>query len=287
MDEIMKVVQKELLGTTVENLTNKNVQNLLMRAAQDMPMKRPVHFDICITMNGVVVVANHYDQNSFKNVFDDTYQLKQTMVGNFQEITYDTLYEMQVPTDMGLQGVLSTKMPQLWSLKFNNVRTEVKKPSMNVKLDVDARVWRHGEYVMSIYNPIVDVWHSVRRATVQDVVLPVQMNVGYNHEAKSLKITMPRLPVNKLSVTGMRFYAKNLVTITEDEQDILKTSCATCQHHTVVTTGEKKNHHVAVDSKDMGLRYSMSIFNCENEVTPTTDVEEWHRVLSAEHKNTW
>ncbi|XP_011873296.1 PREDICTED: uncharacterized protein LOC105565058 isoform X2 [Vollenhovia emeryi] len=287
LDEIMKVIKKELIGTTVENLTNKNVQNILIRAAQDMPMRRPVHIDICITLNGVVAVVNHYDQNTFKNMFDDIYQLKQTMVGNFQEITYDTLYEMQVPTDIGLQAVLSTRMPQLWSLKFNNVRTEVKMPSVNMKLDVDARVWRHGEYAMSVYNPIVDVWHSIRRATVQDVAMPVQMSIGYNHEAKSLKITMPRLPVNKLSITGIRFYAKNLVTITEDEQDILKTCCATCHHHTVVTTGEKKHHHVTVDSKDLGLKYSTSIFDCENEVTPVTNAEEWHRVLSTEHKNTW
>ncbi|XP_011644827.2 uncharacterized protein LOC105431979 [Pogonomyrmex barbatus] len=287
MDEIMKVIKKELVGTTVENLNNKNVQNILILAAQDMPVKRPIHVDICITLNGQVIVANHYDQNTFKNVFDDTFQLKQTMVGNFQEIMYDTLYEMQVPTDMGLQGVFSTKMPQLWSLKFNNVRTEVKKPSVNMNLNVDARIWRHGEYVMSIYNPIVDVWHSIRRATVQDVALPVEMSVGYNHEAKSLKITMPRLPVTKVSNTGIRSYAKNLVTITEDEQDILKTCCATCHHHTVVTTGEKKNHHVVVDSKDMGLKYTMSVFDCENRITPVTDAQEWQRMLSAEHKNTW
>lgn len=283
----MQVVKNELVGTTVDDLTNKNVQNILIRAAQDMPVKRPIHVDIAITLNGVVVFVNHYDHNSFRNMFNDIYQLKQTMVGNFQDITYETNYEMQVPTDMGLQAVLSTKRPQVLSLKFNNVHSEVKKPSVSMKFDVDARVWRHGEYVMSIYNPIVDVWHSVRRATVQDIALPVQMSVGYNHEAKSLKITVPRLPVNKLSYTGIRSYAKNLVTITEDEQDVLKTSCATCHHHTVVTTGEKKNHHVAVDSKDVGLRYSMSVFDCENEVTPVTNAVEWQRVLSAGHKNTW
>ncbi|XP_018358999.1 PREDICTED: uncharacterized protein LOC108758502 [Trachymyrmex cornetzi] len=288
LDEIMKVVKKELIGTSVNNLTNKNVQNILIRAAQDMPMKKPVHLDICITLNGLVVLFNHYDQNTFKNMFDDAYQaLKQTVVGNIQEILYDTLYEVQVPTDMGLQGVFNTKMPQLWSFKFNNVQNELKKPSMNLKLDVDTRIWRHGEYVMSIYNPIVDVWHSVRRATVQDIILPMQMSIGYNHEAKSLKITLPRLPVTKQSITGIRSYSKNLVTITEDEQDVLKTCCADCLHHTVVTTGEKKNRHVTMDSKDVGLKYSMSVFDCENEITQMTNAEEWQRVFSAEHKNTW
>ncbi|XP_072766849.1 larval-specific very high density lipoprotein [Anoplolepis gracilipes] len=287
LDEIMKVVKKELMGTAVENLTNKNVQNVLMRAAQDMSVKKPVHVDICITLNGHVIVVHHYDENTFSKVIDDTSQIKQTMVGNFQGVIYDTLYEIQVPIDVGLQGVFTTKMPHLLSVKFNNIHTEVKKPSVNIKAEVDARFWRHGEYVMSVYNPIADVWHSVRRATTQDIALPIEMNFGYNHETKSVKVTMPRLPVTKLSHTGVRYYAKNLVTITEDEHDILKTCCATCQHHTVVSTGEKMNHHVAVDSKDMGLKYSMSIFDCENNVTPTTNIQEWHRVMSPEHKNTW
>lgn len=281
------MVKKELFGTAVENLNNKNVQNILLSAAQDMPMKRTLHVDICITVNDLVVVVHHFDQNTFKSLLDEMYQIKQMMTINFQEIIYDTLYEMQVPTDMGLQGVFSTKMPHLMSLRFNNIRTEVKKPSVNLKFDIDTRIWRHGEYAMSVYNPMVDVWHSVRRATVQDIALPVHMSVGYNPEAKSLKITMPRLPVNKLSITGIRSYVKNLVTIIQDEQDILKTCCATCHHHTVVTTGEKKNHHVTVDSKDVGLKYSMSIFDCENKMTPVTNNQEWHRVLGTEHKNTW
>jgi len=260
----MKVVKKALIGTTVENVNNKNIQNILMRAAQDMPTKKPIHIDVCITLNGRVIIANHYDQNTYKNVLDDTLQLKQMMNGNTQEVVYDTLYEMQVPTDMGLQAVLSTKIPQLWSVKFNNIHNDVKKPSVSMKLNVDTRVWKHGEYIMSIYNPVVDVWHSIRRATVQDVAVPVEMSVGYNHETKSLKITMPRLPATKLSHTGIRFYAKNLVTITEDEQDVLKICCATCHHHTIVATGEKRNYHVAVDSKEMGLKYSMTVFDCEN-----------------------
>ncbi|XP_070169151.1 larval-specific very high density lipoprotein [Polyergus mexicanus] len=287
LDDIMKIVKKTLMGTTVENLTNKNVQNILIRAAQDMPVKKPIQIDICITLNNHAIVAKHYDQNTFKNLFDDIFQMKQTMVSNFQEIIYDTLYEMQVPIDMGLQGVFTTKMPQLMSLKFNNIHTEVKKPSVNMKAEIDARIWRHGEYIMSIYNPIADVWHSVRRATVQDIAVPIVMNFDYNHETKNLKVTMPRLPITKLSYTGIRYHAKNLVTITEDEQDILKTCCATCHHYTVVSTGEKINYHVAVDSKDMGLKYSMSIFDCENKVTPTTNIEEWHRAMSPEHKNTW
>lgn len=279
------------MGSTVENFSDKHVEEIFIHAKHNIPVKKqirkPVQIDICITLNGHVISANHYDQNTFRNMFTDIFQLKQIMVGNFQEIIYDTFYEMQVPIDMGLQGVFTTKMPYLFSLKFNNIHNEIRKLSVNMKAEVDTRIWRHGEYAMSIYNPIADVWHSIRRTTVQDVALPIEMNISYNHEMKSLKITMPRLPVTKLSYTGIRYHAKNLVTITEDEQDILKTCCATCHHHTVVHTGEKMNHHVAVDSKDVGLKYSMSVFDCENKITPAINVQEWHRAMSPEHKNTW
>lgn len=291
MDEIMKIVQKELMGTSIKNLSNKNVQNILSRAAYDMPAKKNIHVDICVTLHGHVVFANHYDQTHISKLPEELLQVVKQMVGNYQDITYDTFYEMQVPTDMGLQAVLSTKMPSLWSLRFNNARTETQNPSLNTKIEtnikIDTRMWRHGEYVMSVYNPIVDVWHSIRKATTQDISLPMDMNIGYNHEAKSIKISLPRLPATKLSHSGMQHHTKNLVTITEDEQDMLKRCCATCQHHAVVTTGEKKVFQSSVDSKDTGLKFSAWTFDCDSDVTLVTNIAEWHRTFSSWYKNTW
>ncbi|XP_025152987.1 uncharacterized protein LOC105191299 isoform X2 [Harpegnathos saltator] len=286
VDEIMKILKKELLGGKIENLTNRNVQNILNRAAHDMPVKKNIHVDICITLHGHVIIANHYDRTHISKLPEELLHAVKQAVGNLQYIDYDTLFEMQVPTDMGLQAVFSTKMPHLWSLRFNNVHTDTQNPSINMKFEVDSRLWRHGEYVMSVYNPIVDVWHSIRKSTTQDVALPLEMSISYNHEAKSIKISMPRLPATKLSYSGMRYHAKNLVTITEDEQDVLKKCCSNCQHHTVVTTGEKKIHHFAVDSRDIGLKYITSIFDCESGVTPTSNAKEFERAFSPEHKNT-
>uniref|UniRef100_A0A348G627 Very high density protein 1 n=1 Tax=Odontomachus monticola TaxID=613454 RepID=A0A348G627_ODOMO len=286
MDEIMKIVKKELMGIKIENLTNKNVLNILSRAALDMPKKNAIHVDICITQHGHVIFAGHYDQTHITKLPEELLPfMKQTFL-NYQEITYHTLYEMQVPTDMGLQAVLGTRMPHMLSLRYNDL-TDVNSPSPNHKFEFDLRLWRHGEYAMSIYNPIADVWHSIRRSTTRDIAWPLEMNVGFNHEAKSLKINIPRLPVTKLSYSGIRHHAKNLVTITEDEQDVLKECCSTCHHHTVVTTGEKKNYHSAVDSKDTGLKYSTSIFDCDSNVTPVTNAEEWQRAFSPEYKSTW
>lgn len=287
IDEIMKIVKKELMGTAVENLTNKNVQNILNRAAHDMPTKQKIHVDLCLTLNGHVFMAEHYDHTEITKIPEDLLLFVKQTTGNFQDVMYDTFYEMQVPTDMGLQAVLSTKMPFVLSWRYNSVRTDTHIPSLNTKIEIDTRLWKHGEYVMSIYNPIVDVWHSIRRATTQDLVLPVEMNISYNNEAKSLKISWPRLPATKLSHGGMRHHAKNLVTITQDEQDMLKGCCSTCQHHTVVTTGKKKVYSTTADSKDFGLKYSSMTYDCDSEVTWGTNTEEWQRAMSPEHKNTW
>lgn len=270
-----------------ENITNENVQKVLNLIAQsNVPSNKDIFIDFCTTLNGQVVVVNHYDHKTIKQLPIDLLFDIQTKINNNQEITYNTFYEMQVPTDMGLQAVFSTKMPCLFSIRVNDFHTDTDKESVNVKFEADTRIWRHGEYAMSIHNPIVDVWHSIRRATTQDIALPMKMYFSFHKETNTFRMTVWRYSTAKPLHVGIRNYAKTLVTITEDEQDILKTCCSTCQHHAVVTTGEKKNYHVATDSKDLGLKYSESIFDCESKVTPMTDVLEWHRALSPEHKNT-
>lgn len=288
MDEAVNLVKKELFGRSVEGLSNKNVQNVLVHAAKDMPAQKSVQVDIRVTLNDHVIIANHYDKDNFVNVMHDVLQdvlnIKQTIFGNYQEVVYSNLYEMQVPTDIGMQAVLGTKIPQLWSVKFNEIVTDVKKPSVNVKIAVDTRVWKHGGYVMSIYNPIADVWHAIRRSITEDVALPVETIISYNQDSKSLKINMPRLPMNKLSHVGVRHFAKNLVTVEHDEKNILKPCC---HHYTVATTGNKKTYHEVMNLKDIGLEYLTMIYGCENGITSESDKVEWQRDLSPEHKTAW
>ncbi|KAK2584789.1 hypothetical protein KPH14_007107 [Odynerus spinipes] len=291
LDDIMNIVKEQLLGNVMDVIQNENIRNLLINAAKDMPVKKEIHLDICITMNGQVVQAIHYDKNDWMKVFDVLKDWKKVIADvniNTQKVIFDTFYEMHVPTDMGLPAVLGTKIPTMMSFTLNSLLSEAKMP-LNLNLKMDARVWQHGEYAMSIYNPIVDVWHSIRKVMSHDFVLPIDMIIGYNHEMTSLKVTFPRLPVNKLSIGGARTHAKNYVTVTEDETDVLKKSCATCHHHEVVTKGtaHKKYYQNAFDSKDTGLQYSMSIFDCESEVTPVSRMTEWIQALSDDHKNTW
>ncbi|KAG7189215.1 hypothetical protein KM043_008778 [Ampulex compressa] len=292
LTQIIGMINKDVLfGGAVEAVINENVKNVLNRAAQDMPRKEDIHIDVCVTMNGHVILMNHYDKNNWQTIFDDVKQWQKHITDaklNWQNVVYENLYEMQVPTDLGLPAVLATRIPHLTSLKLNTVLAETKVP-LNLKVDADVRVWRHGEHVMSIYNPIADVWHAIRRVTVQDVAWPVKLNIGYNHEAKSLKVSLPRLPVSKFSIGGMLTRSKNYVTITEDEADMLKKSCDTCHHHEVVTDRStvKKHYQSTIESKDTGLQLHTNMFDCEKDVTPVTRIMEWLNVLSAEHKNTW
>ncbi|XP_014607084.1 PREDICTED: uncharacterized protein LOC106788397 [Polistes canadensis] len=291
-NEVMKMITDLLTDFKItENITNENVKNIFKKVAKNMPLNQDINVDLTITNNDQVVQILHLENNNLIKLFDKIKDFKNILSNadlNIQNVLYDTFYEMHVPTDMGLQAVLSTRIPLMTSAKLNTHLTE-NKAIVNLGLKLDARLWRHGEYFMSIYNPIVDIWQSIRRVTSNDIALPIDMNIAYNANMSSLTLTSPRLPVNKYSISGILTHVKNYVTITDDDNDELKKSCATCHHHEVVTKGteHKKYYQSAYDSKDTGLKYSMSIFDCESTVTPVTKWADWIKAMSSENKNTW
>ncbi|XP_015176309.1 PREDICTED: vitellogenin-6-like [Polistes dominula] len=290
--EVMKMVTQLLPNIKIAgNIANENVKNILKKVAKDMPLDHDINVDLTITINDQVVQTLHLDKNNVVSVFDKIENVESILSNanmNIQNVLYDTFYEMQVPTDMGLQAVLSTRIPVMSSAQIN---THITKDNaiLNLGLKLDARLWRHGEYFMSIYNPIADVWQSIRRVTSNDIAVPLDINIVYNKEMSSLTVTSQRLPVNKYSISGLLTHVKNYVTITDDDNDELKKSCATCHHHEVVTKGteHKKNYQSTYDSEDAGLQYSMSIFDCESTITPTTQKANWIKAMSSENKNTW
>lgn len=277
-------------------LTNSNVLQVLRKAARDMPVPKDLLVDVVITYKGRVVLANHYTEGSWTKLYEDLLHHAATTVKrdpttskihgsrNVQHITYDNLYEKQVTSDMGLPVVLETRIPIVTSL-----RTNYNASSHGTDLEFDTRIWRHGDYSMSIYNPMADVWHAVRRSTATDISIPIRASFSYNKETKNARISLPRLPANGLSITGARTHSKDCVTVNEDDIEALQRSCPTCNHQEDVSLGEsaKKSYRNSVDSKDTGLQYSMEIFDCENGVTPVTLAEEGHRAFSSERKNDW
>lgn len=282
------MINRQLGGNVMKIINDKNVLNVLKKAAEDMPVRENIYIDLAITVNDQVIQTTHLDQNNWMTVFDKVKDWKNIISNvnvNVQGVIYNTLYEMYVPTDMGLQAVLTTKMPTLASVKVNTVPI-IDNALLNMDLKLDTRLWEHGEYVMSIYNPVVDVWHSIRRVTSHDVELPFAMNIVYDQITSNLKLTFK---VNEFLNSGARTYVKNYVTITEDEENKLMTSCPTCEDYAVVTLGDshKKVFKNIYDLMNTGFQYFTSTYDCESNITPITKEVEWVQAFSSENKNTW
>lgn len=284
----MNTINRQLGGNVMNVINDKNVLNVLKKAAEDMPVKENIYIDLAITVNDQVIQTIHLDQNNWMTVFDKIKDWKNIISNvnvNVQGVIYNTFYEMYVPTDMGLQAVLTTKMPILASAKVNTVPI-IDNVHLNMDLKLDARLWEHGEYAMSIYNPVVDVWHSIRRVSSNEVELPFATNIVYNHVTSNLKLTFK---VNEFLNFGTRTYVKNYVTITEDQENKLMTSCPTCENYGTVTLGDshKKIFKNTYDLMNTGLQYFTSIYDCESNITPITKEVEWVQAFSSENKNTW
>ena len=274
------------------SLTNAHVLSVLQRAAQNANLSTELIVDLILMSNGNVVLANNYKSDAIVKMLSDVSRylinIKDSLIINTQHIKYDHLYEKQVTSDMGLPVVLENRVPVLTSLKFNNVLSKDSDP-MTMNLELSAKIWRHGDYSITIYNPMADVWHAIRRATATDIAIPLNANIIYNPETQNLKMTFPNLPATKLSIAGVVTHAKDCVTVNEDDTEALKKSCPTCQNQVVVSRGivEKKVHQSTFDSKDTGLKLSAAVFDCENGVTPQTLNAEFHRAIFSDRKNDW
>ncbi|XP_015589014.1 uncharacterized protein LOC107264834 [Cephus cinctus] len=287
LDHIIRTLMMENVSLK-HILTNENVLQLLIKAAQDMPPLQNIHIELCVLAYDRIVACNYYDENTINNVESITnlqelfkwFQVTENI--NMQQIVYDTLYEMQVPTDIGLPAVLGTRIPNLMSIRWH-VDTQV-----NFKIEGIIQTWRHGVHSMSIYNPIVDVWHTVQRVYSHDVAIPIDMEIELNLETYSLKVLLPRLPATKYSISGMLIHAKNYVSVVEDENDVLKTSCPTCHHHEIVTRGtaHKRYYQYNTDTKELGLQFTASVFDCETGVPLSDRIHNALRRINQEI-NSW
>ncbi|XP_017887185.1 uncharacterized protein LOC108629205 [Ceratina calcarata] len=291
LDKVVKTTKHEVLGKAIKAIKNESVKNILTKVALDMPQTKDIDINVMFTMNNNVVSMFHSDKNNWLQILDEIKQWRRFLTQymnniNWQTVLYHNHFEMHIPTDLGVPAVFASKVPSFDSVKGNVVLSEDKN-LLGLKIKVKYQCWIHAEYMMSIYNPIADTWHSIRRASSQDVALPIDLNIGYNQDTKNLKITLPRLPVSDFSVAGIAIYAKNYVTITGDETDQLRSSCASCRHHEMVTGNiNSKTYENVIDSKDTGLRLTMAVHNCESHVTPVSPVVEWLKVLSDQHKST-
>ncbi|KAK0159183.1 hypothetical protein PV328_010101 [Microctonus aethiopoides] len=287
-DDIFRTFM-EKRSIVMGKLNDEKVLNILKQAASDMPTMKKMHVDLIIMRKGRVVSANHFDEKSLHILYQTVGQLFETMATEAkimkQHVIYTNLYEQQIISEMGLPVVIGTRLPQVASLNFNFTSDRM---LSSPRLNVDLKLWRHGDYYMSIYNPLMDVWHSIKRSTAIDVSLPIRLIGNLNNGV--MKLTLPLLPAEKQETTvGMKIHTKDITTVTEDETNTLKSACPTCQYHEIVTKGVavRKYHVDTFDSRDVGLEFSSSIFDCENDIDNAYLKKEFLRSVVYDHKNSW
>ncbi|XP_076167067.1 larval-specific very high density lipoprotein [Ptiloglossa arizonensis] len=287
MPEIIRSLKGEVLGKTVKTINKQNVKNLITEAAKSAPIDKPVKMYMILTgLNDNVVAVLHYNKDTWRRFFDELNWWKQCMTDhnkhvNWQNVFYQENYEMHVPTDFGVPAVLATKMPMVDSLKL---KTICSKEDNVVKVQLMARYqeWKHGEYFMSIYNPLADTWHAVRRTETRDVVLPLDLTIAYNSVLKNLMVTTSRRLLTDYSTVGLLTQARTYVTVMEDETGVLASCCPHCSHvQNVTTVINNKPHEVDVHSRDLALRYYWGIYNCDRHVTPLP-LAGWVEAITAD-----
>lgn len=279
MSEIVKDIDENVFGNVVQAIKNDNVKNVLISAAKVMPKIKDVNVNVILTMNDNVVSIFHCTKNNWQKILNELKQWKKLIteymgVINWQTVLYHDHYEMHVPTDLGVPAILGTKIPSLFSL-VGSFEVSEDKNLLILKPKIKYQQWMHGEHTMSIYNPVVDVWHSVHKTSSFDIVTPCEMSIGWNWKTKSLKVTWPRLPVSDFSVAGISIHGKNYITVLNDEHDLLKKFCSTCHHYEVVTNNVNlKTYENTFDSKDIGTRFKMQ-YHCDSDFIPVSFVDEW------------
>ncbi|KAG8034766.1 hypothetical protein G9C98_007842 [Cotesia typhae] len=246
--------------TKLFSITDKNILNILKKAAESIAPVKKMHVDAVLIIYGRAISAFHINEDLIGDFVGLTYRsLLKMWNNNVSGVKYQNIYEQTVISEMGLPVILETKTPTVYSIKLIHGST----PQGSLKVGIDAKLWHHQDYAMSIYNPLVNIWHSIRRSSVLNANLPVQFIFGLDFEPKILKLQYPILDAEELSILGIMTHTKDITVVTDNEDNVLETACPNC------------------------TKASAGIFDCENEITPVLINKEWVRALFKERKNSW
>ncbi|XP_046735154.1 uncharacterized protein LOC124404802 [Diprion similis] len=250
----------------------EKIEALLRRASKDMPHNKPIHIEVMVMVQGRTVLVRYYDEDTFsgKPELMRLLSMAQDMKLGLQDITFDELYAMHLPNDLGLPTLFYNKIPHVMALQ-GKVEPFDDSSLIAVKVEAVLRDWRDGYYSMEVYNPIVDTWHAVRRVTAFEISVPFAMSIGLILETGSLKLIFPRLPLTQYSVTGVRLDVRNYVLVMGAEEGILHQHCPTCHATELVSKGptyRKNTTLINYDSIDTGLSFSVQEYDCERDVAP-------------------
>lgn len=263
------MASRTAFGAANLQVDQKDVHTLLVKAAAELPESKNATVHVSMTWNDNVVIMRWYNRDNITKILRDWSSWKEFFNNvNRQTVIFDDHYEMHVPTDCGVPAVLATRTPTLDSWR-SEVDVSHEGDLTKMQLISKYQKWKHGEYVMTLYNPYADTWHSIRRTGTLDVVLPINMTMTYNKDWTNVQITTPRLPMTEYSTVGMLTQAKNYVTVTGDRTGALAASCPDCVHIQNVTgvISHRTSMH-DFHSKDTALRAFSGIYNCEGHANP-------------------
>ncbi|ETN58894.1 hypothetical protein AND_009519 [Anopheles darlingi] len=259
-----------LLWPKLFNVDPKTVNEPLTKNYEN----EPVHVEFTFMANGKVVYTKYFDEETIKQFYTYTYlTVLKTLQYQFTTVMNVADVELYMPTFDGVPTKIDLKLPLMSQFKYNVVVPSTTN-SNEVTLTVNSffRMWMHGYYGVSVYNPFALAWQGTRRVQAFDYNIPLVFDVVFNFQQNSFKLVWAKHANEMFNVVGFKSHVKTQVfTRPETEVDYLKVTCPVCQHfQTVVAHPESKKKEVVLyetHSKYTGLHFYMATYDVE--VPPT------------------
>ncbi|XP_041778986.1 uncharacterized protein LOC121597347 [Anopheles merus] len=234
----------------------------------------PVHVEFTFMANGKVVYTKYFNEETIKQFYTYTYlTILKTLQYQFTTVLNVAEVELYTPTYDGVPAKINLKLPVVSQFKYNVVVPSTTNAN-EVTLTVSSffRMWAHGYYGVSVYNPFALTWQGARRVQVFDFNVPLVFDVIFNFQQNSFKLVWSKHANEAFNVVGFKSHVKTQVYARPDtEVDYLKSTCPTCFHYETVTAvpAPKKKDVVLYEahSKYTGLHFYLSVFDVE--VPPT------------------
>ncbi|XP_053677156.1 uncharacterized protein LOC128727285 [Anopheles nili] len=252
------------------NVDPKTVNEPLTKHYENVP----VHVEFTFMANGKVVYTKYFNEETIKQFYTYTYlTVLKTLQYQFTTVLNVADVELYTPTYDGVPVKVDLKLPLVSQFKYNVVVPSTTNQN-EVTLTVNSffRMWMHGYYGVSVYNPFALTWQGSRRVQAFDFNVPLVFDVIFNFQQNSFKLVWTKHANEVLNVVGFKSHVKTQVFAKpETDVDYLKTSCPVCHHYETVTAVPvpKKKDVVLYEShsKYTGLHFYLSIFDVE--VPPT------------------
>ncbi|XP_052864697.1 uncharacterized protein LOC128271280 [Anopheles cruzii] len=255
-----------LLWPKLFNVDPKTVNEPLTKNYEN----EPVHVEFTFLANGKAVYTKFFNEETIKQFYTYTYlTVLKTLQYQFTTVLNLADTESYMPTFDGVPTKIDLKLPLVSQFKYNVVVPSTTNPN-EVTLTVNSffRLWMHGYYGVSVYNPFALTWQGTRRVQAFDFSLPLVFDIIYNFQQNSFKLVWTKSANEVLNVVGFKAHVKTQVYAKPDsEVDYLKATCQLChQYATVAAHPMPKKKDVILyeaHSKYTGLHFLLSFYDVE------------------------